>query len=402
MATQVQSLFGITPESYQAQQQAALDAQALQFAKLSPMQQAQMGLFRGASQLGTGLAGLMGYQDPEMQRIKARQGMLGGIDMSDPAALREAAKGADPEMAQQLIAEANKLELAAAETAKERSLGRKAEEEVKAKQAEIAADNLGLQGRAQFLMSKLPDLTPEMALGLASDKTLAKEFLKDPKLETQVVTAGGRSLLINKNTGDTIRDLGSAASSEVAALTAAIQSERLGSLQDKRAREAQAAETEKRTAVNALANAETDIDTSIATAEAALKLAPNTLLGGTTQAAMQAIPWTDAKALNNLVTSLNSDKAIGTLSQLKAQSRTGATGFGALSEKELDLILAKTRALDPTDKMFKENLKIVVDGWNRIKKSLRNERMALQGQPQQQQQATKRFNPATGKLEEVK
>lgn len=129
MATQVQSLFGITPESYQAQQQAALDAQALQFAKLTPMQQAQMGLFRGASQLGTGLAGLMGYQDPEMQRIKARQGLLGGIDMSDPAALREAAKGADPELAQQLIGRAMEIEKSQADIAAANALAQQRQRE---------------------------------------------------------------------------------------------------------------------------------------------------------------------------------------------------------------------------------------------------------------------------------
>jgi hypothetical protein len=118
MATSVtQSLFGMTPEALQSQRAAALDQQALQFAQMTPMQQAQMGLFRGASQLGTGLAGLMGYQDPEMQRIKARQGLLGGIDMSDPAALRQAAQGTDPEMAQQLIGRAMEIEKSQADIA---------------------------------------------------------------------------------------------------------------------------------------------------------------------------------------------------------------------------------------------------------------------------------------------
>jgi adenylosuccinate lyase len=148
--------------------------------------------------------------------------------------------------------------------------------------------------------------------------------------------------------------------------------------------------------VNALSAAEGDVETSLATAEAALGLAPNTVLGGTMQAVSSAIPWTDAKALANLTQSLNSDKVLAVLQQLKNQSRTGATGFGALSEKELDLILAKTRALDPTDKMFKENLTIVMNGWKKVKESLSRERKALQGKT-----ATKRFNPATGKIEEV-
>jgi hypothetical protein len=103
------------------------------------------------------------------------------------------------------------------------------------------------------------------------------------------------------------------------------------------------------------------------------------MVGGLNQAVSSVIPWTDAKALNNLVSSLNSEKAIGTLEELKSQSRTGATGFGALSEKELALLLNKTRALDPTDKMFKENLGVVMDGWSKIRKQVRESRLNLQG-----------------------
>jgi hypothetical protein len=57
-----------------------------------------MGLFQGASQLGTGIAGLMGYEDPEIAQARQRQGMLGGLDVNDPLALRQAAKDInDPE-----------------------------------------------------------------------------------------------------------------------------------------------------------------------------------------------------------------------------------------------------------------------------------------------------------------
>jgi hypothetical protein len=137
--------------------------------------------------------------------------------------------------------------------------------------------------------------------------------------------------------------------------------------------------TEKTQAVSKLSSTESNIDTALNTAEKALKLAPNSLVGGINQAVSASIPWTDSKALNNLVGSLNSEKAIGTLEELKSQSRTGATGFGALSEKELALILNKTRALDPTDKMFKENLGVVMDGWSKIRKQVRESRLNLQG-----------------------
>ena len=79
------------------------------------------------------------------------------------------------------------------------------------------------------------------------------------------------------------------------------------------------------------------------------------------------------------MSSLNSEKAINTLQDLKTQSKTGATGFGALNQAELQLILDKTRALDPTDKMFKENLLTVMQGWQKIRSSSVDSRVNLQG-----------------------
>lgn len=170
MATSVtQSLFGMTPEALQAQRDAMLNKQAFEFAQMTPMQQAQMGLFRGASQLGTGLAGLMGYQDPEMQRIKARQGLLGGIDMSDPAALRQAAQQAqqsgDFAAAQELVTRAVSLETSMAEQEKARAeAAAKLREGVTPEQKNAAgwADTVAQRGTPEWAMAyrdKLKELT---------------------------------------------------------------------------------------------------------------------------------------------------------------------------------------------------------------------------------------------------
>jgi hypothetical protein len=73
MATDiVQSLFGVTPDMYQQQQARQADARALQFAQLTPMQQAQYGIGRGAYGLAGAIGGALGAQDPELQRISAR------------------------------------------------------------------------------------------------------------------------------------------------------------------------------------------------------------------------------------------------------------------------------------------------------------------------------------------
>jgi hypothetical protein len=116
MATSVtQSLFGITPQSIQNERDTALQQQALQFAKLDPFQAARMGLFQGASQLGTGIAGALGYEDPEIAQARQRQGMLGGLDIGDPKALRTAAANADPQTASLLVTRAMELEKGSAD-----------------------------------------------------------------------------------------------------------------------------------------------------------------------------------------------------------------------------------------------------------------------------------------------
>lgn len=83
MAEIVQSLFGVTPESYQMAQQQRADQQAMRFAQLDPFQQAQFAISRGANMLGGALGGALGAQDPELQRISARQQVAAQLNPND-------------------------------------------------------------------------------------------------------------------------------------------------------------------------------------------------------------------------------------------------------------------------------------------------------------------------------
>lgn len=95
MATStVESLFGITPEALQAQRDESLRTQALQYAQLDPMQQAQMTLYMGGNRLGGAIGGLLGAKDPELERIRSRQQLIQGTDINDPVALRAKASAA--------------------------------------------------------------------------------------------------------------------------------------------------------------------------------------------------------------------------------------------------------------------------------------------------------------------
>ena len=83
MAEIVQSLFGVTPQMYQQQQQERADAQALQFARLDPFQQANLAIGRGANMLGGAIGSALGGQDPELQRISMRQQIAGQLNPND-------------------------------------------------------------------------------------------------------------------------------------------------------------------------------------------------------------------------------------------------------------------------------------------------------------------------------
>ncbi len=88
MAT-AQSLFGITPEDLQASRAAALREEALQYAKLDPFQRATAGIYQGANQLGGVVGGMLGGQDPELMRIKQRQSLMQGINLSDASSIKQ-------------------------------------------------------------------------------------------------------------------------------------------------------------------------------------------------------------------------------------------------------------------------------------------------------------------------
>ena len=69
--------------------------------------------------------------------------------------------------------------------------------------------------------------------------------------------------------------------------------------------------------------------------------------------------------INQEIKTLLAQKALNTITEMKNASRTGATGFGAMNEKELGLIEADIASLDPrlSDTAFEASL-------NRIKKRM--------------------------------
>ena len=192
MADIVQSLFGITPEMYQQSQQARADAQALQYAKLSPFEQANFNISRGANMLAGAIGRGLGGEDPELARITMRQQIARQINPNDPASVEQGiaslAQAGDPQGAMMLQGEYRKLvesralvgQRSAAETA---SLAQAAKTQLTIKQEEELRDKL----------SKLVNPTEEEILAVVTqygspDKVLSSLTLKAEKAAQREAT----------------------------------------------------------------------------------------------------------------------------------------------------------------------------------------------------------------------
>lgn len=92
MAEIVQGLFGISPEQLNAQREQQLQEQALQYAQLSPLQRAASSMYQGGSRLGGAIAGMMGGEDPAMQRATELQQIGRQLDLTTPEGMIQGAR----------------------------------------------------------------------------------------------------------------------------------------------------------------------------------------------------------------------------------------------------------------------------------------------------------------------
>ena len=155
MAEIVQSLFGITPEMYQQSQQAQADKQALQYAQLTPFQQANFAIGRGATMLGGVIGRGLGGEDPELARITARQQISSQINYADPKSIMQGVEllrnANDPQGAMMLA-----------------DVGRKAESEMAQTQQRLSAS------RASEAQATRERMTPQQQNAMAYAATVAE------------------------------------------------------------------------------------------------------------------------------------------------------------------------------------------------------------------------------------
>ena len=95
----ITGLFGSSPYELQQGRQAALSKAADAYGQTNPndpygFDRARSGLYMAGSQLGGGIAGLLGAEDPEMKKAADLQGILQQFDMTTPEGLMQAGKAA--------------------------------------------------------------------------------------------------------------------------------------------------------------------------------------------------------------------------------------------------------------------------------------------------------------------
>jgi hypothetical protein len=79
-----------TPEQYQQNQLAQFQNRAAKEVQLDPFQQAALGARTAGYQLGQGIGGALGGEDPQLKMISQRQQILGMIDPSNPDSYAQA------------------------------------------------------------------------------------------------------------------------------------------------------------------------------------------------------------------------------------------------------------------------------------------------------------------------
>ena len=209
----VGGLFGMTPESYQDTRQLLEQRQALQQAQLDPYEAVNYMAARAGQQLGRGLGGLLGAEDPQLQRITAFQNLASQADLSTPEGYINFGKqlmSVDPQRGalaiqrgQQMAQDMNKQLV---EATLKGAQGRKAEAEAVKIALDFNDEKVAKDTAKTALQAQ--NIDPAQIDAIVNNKDARTSYLKKLQDTTQTVEANGRVLLINKQNGQTIADLG--------------------------------------------------------------------------------------------------------------------------------------------------------------------------------------------------
>jgi hypothetical protein len=381
----VGGLFGLTPEMYQRSQQAADQQEAMQFAQLSPFQQASAGFYSAGRGLGRGIGTLLGAEDPQLQMIAQQQQILRNVDPNDPESLAQAAR---------VAATSGNAQLAAALSQRSNAmLSSVAQRRASEAQTSLAAGKLTIleqqqqrEDQLQQELAKLPSDASEQQLQnvlrrYGDSKTVLQSLERKSQMQLQ---AEARAELekerAQRREEERAKDrefklLLTSLTAQQKNATTDLQRQILqGKIDDAQAKRDEKIEKQLASA-EGVASGTQVVLTKIDEAEK--------LLGRTTTGVgsyLSVIPGSDARALASALSTIKARLGFDQLQQMRNASPTGGA-LGQVAVKELEALQAALASLDQglDQKTLKTNL-------DQIKTSYTNWRNAAFGKIDKKQQ----------------
>ena len=383
---------------YMLKRQAGMQSEAMAFAQLSPMQQAQFGFYRGGQQLGDALGSALGGQDPQLQRISFRNSIAQQLDMRDPESYFKAAtvanQAGDREFANSLVEAGTKIESTMSQVQLRKAQAKKAENYQQA-QTDSAQKRASIASLEEKLATD-PTYKPS-AKELANARFI---LANESKTRTQIDPLTGQLYIINgldvneaapnlarylKSEGivapestttpapapapasDATAQPSTAQAPPVATTTpaqpqpvviakgvTAVPTPASKQKAEELAKKQKAEEEEKVRAVESFEDQISAIQSLRETINTTKGLISPTTTGY--GSFLSLLPATDARTLEGNTQTIKNNVALSKLRELKQQSSTGASGLGALNMKEFDAIQGIIASLDPKSKNYASDL----------------------------------------------
>lgn len=406
MASDILGLF-TSPQQYQQNQLAQFQNRAAQEVQLSPFQQAALGARTAGYQLGQGIGGALGGQDPQLQLIAATQKIAQSANLADPASLEA--------VAQQLANIGNMpLAISYADRAKalreEKLKGREAESKInlqsaqteKAKkfeqQAQVSVQNRTIISGIEEKLAADPTYTPTNKEIAQARFILGNEMktrtLTDPVTGALLGTIEGLDInfsapnlarLLSQQqpvkpvegaatpfTDGTTTPVAEAIPPVVGTTTTTASGLKVTQTPASIEKAKKLAE-EEATKVEEL-NREAE---GFKEGLSAIKVLRGTIadtskiVGPTTTgwgSLLSILPASDALTLSDNTQTIKDNIALAKLKELKQESKTGASGLGALNMKEFDAIQGIIARMNPKSKNYAKDLQTVDDFFARAEK----------------------------------
>jgi hypothetical protein len=299
------------------------------------------------NQLGNAVGGLLGAQDPELMRVRQRQELLQGVDIADPAALRQAAQRAmaanDFQAAQMLNDRALASErtqaqinadaaLASQRKAQETKITAAGEREEQLRQALSALPPEASDKEVQAVVRQYGDPDKIFASLERSQKAEADRLAK-AELDREKLAQREQELQFRREQAAA----NAALRSSVTDVQRQIAQARLDEINSKRTDKAEKQEAAKTLAVNHATKVIGDVQEATG------------LVRGTTTGLLgkgqSFVPGTDAFNLNQRLLTIKANLGFDRLQQMRDASPTGGA-LGQVAVQELNALQATVGSLE--------------------------------------------------------